>query len=108
MAKFRKKPIEVDAEVWDGSNHRKMWEFLGGSPNDYMNSFNENFRIDHSKVEGGLIIKTSEGEMIANIGDYIIKEPFDKERKYYPCKPDVFKLTYDEIEEPLLEVSPQT
>lgn len=28
--------------------------------------------------------------MLANIGDWIIKEPFDKERKYYPCKEDIF------------------
>ena len=32
-----------------------------------------NFYIDHSKVEGGLIIKTLEGEHLANIGDWIIK-----------------------------------
>ncbi len=31
-------------------------------------------------------------------GDYIIKEPFDKERGFYPCKPDIFKETYDVIE----------
>lgn len=42
-----------------------------------------------------LNIPTKEGIMRASIGDYIIKEPFDKERGFYPCKPDVFALTYD-------------
>jgi hypothetical protein len=74
-----------------------MWEFLGGSPDNYMTASNENFYIDHSKVERGLVIKTSEGDMIARVKDYIIKEPFDKERKYYPCKPSVFELTYEAI-----------
>ena len=95
VQKFRKKPIEVEALKWTGQNNREMWEFLGGDPNDYMAATGENFRIDHSKVERGLVIKTSEGDMIANVGDYIIKEPFDKARKYYPCKSSVFELTYE-------------
>ncbi len=93
--KYRKKPIEVEAIKWTGENNREMWEFLGGSPDEYMSADGPDFHIDHYQVKGGLIIKTSEGNMIANIGDYIIKEPFDKERKYYPCKPDIFELTYD-------------
>ena len=43
-------------------------------------------------------IETKEGTMRANYGDYIIKEPFDKERCFYPCKPDIFELTYEEID----------
>lgn len=93
--KFRKIPIEIEALKWTGQNHREMWEFLGGSQNDHMESSNENFYIDHNKVERGLIIKTSEGDMIARVNDYIIKEPFDKARKYYPCKPEIFELTYE-------------
>lgn len=95
--KYRKKPIEIEALQWTGQNHREMWEFLGGSPDNYMTASNENFYIDHSKVERGLVIKTSEGDMIAGVNDYIIKEPFDKERKYYPCKRSVFELTYEAI-----------
>lgn len=44
-------------------------------------------------------INTSEGKMYINYGDYIITEPFDKERGKYPCKPDIFKKTYDIIDE---------
>lgn len=99
--KFRKKPIVVDAIIWHGGNHREMFEFLGGNQSDYMTAYNDNFRISHNIVQGCLVIKTSEGEMIANIDDYIIKEPFDKERKYYPCKPDIFKLTYKPESSPL-------
>lgn len=43
-----------------------------------------------------LKIKTLEGYMIANIGDYIIK---GVNGEFYPCKPDIFHKTYDIIRE---------
>jgi hypothetical protein len=33
--------------------------------------------------------------MTASIGDYIIK---DVDGKFYPCKPDIFKKTYEFVE----------
>lgn len=77
---------------WDGSSHRPMFDFLDGSHRSPANG--TNFYIDHSKVEGGLVIKTLEGEHIANIGDYIIK---GVKGEFYPCKPDIFAVTYDEV-----------
>ena len=41
-------------------------------------------------------IKTLEGDMIASEGDYIIK---GISGEFYPCKPDIFKATYEEVEE---------
>ena len=38
------------------------------------------------------IIETLEGDMQANIGDYIIK---GVKGEFYPCKPDIFKETYN-------------
>ena len=54
----------------------------------------ENFYIDHDKIKGGLIIKTLEGEHLASIGDYIIK---GVKGEFYPCKPDIFEQTYEEL-----------
>lgn len=45
-------------------------------------------------MQGSLIIKTLEGDMKANIGDYIIKEI---NGEYYPCKPDIFEKTYERV-----------
>jgi hypothetical protein len=95
MSIYRKLPIEIEALEWTGINTREMYNFLGGNPEEYMTSYNENFYISHAEIVGGLIIKTSEGDMKALKGDYIIKEPFDKKRKYYPCKPDIFEYTYE-------------
>ena len=99
--KFRKKAVVVEAFQWEGKNHRGMFNFLEGEGADerHISTEGNHFYINHSKVEGGLVIKTSEGDMLANIGDWIIKEPFDKERMFYPCKPDIFEKTYEQVEE---------
>jgi len=94
MKKFKKLPVEIEALQWDGKNHRKMINFLGGNDADYMTASGVNFYIDHSKVVGGLVIKTLEGEHIATIGDWIIK---GVKGEYYPCKHDIFLATYDEV-----------
>ena len=40
-------------------------------------------------------IETLEGTMKASKGDYIIK---GVQGEYYPCKPDVFEMTYDKVD----------
>jgi hypothetical protein len=45
-------------------------------------------------LDGGIIISTLEGDMIANTGDYIIK---GVNGEFYPCKPDIFKKTYEPV-----------
>ena len=94
--KYRKKPVVIEAMQWDGKSHRGMYEFLGGSPDDYIKPSGDNFYIDHNKVIGGLVIVTLEGEHIASIGDYIIR---GVNGEFYPCKPDIFAETYEETEE---------
>ena len=92
--KYRKKPVVIEALQWDGDQHRTMHDFLGGNPNESMAVDGANYYIDHSKVDGGLVIKTLEGEHLANIGDYIIK---GVKGEFYPCKPDIFELTYEAV-----------
>ena len=89
--KYRKKPVVIDAIQWNGKNHQEMFDFL---TNYDMSTLGENFYIDHDKIEGGLIIKTLEGEHLASIGDYIIK---GVKGEFYPCKPDIFEQTYEEL-----------
>jgi hypothetical protein len=43
-----------------------------------------------------LVIPTLEGEHTASIGDYIIR---GVKGEFYPCKPDIFMATYEEVEE---------
>jgi len=97
--KYKKKPVVIDAVQWTGNNHREMFDFLTQDTfnNETMEISDKHFYIDRHN-DRGLVIKTSEGDMNVNIGDYVIKEPFDKERMHYPCKEDIFNQTYEKVE----------
>ena len=92
--KFRKKPVVIEAIQWTGENERDMYDFLEGHKDRYITTTGDNFEINHSKVKGGLVIRTLEGEHIANIKDWIIK---GIKGEFYPCKPDIFKETYEKL-----------
>jgi len=96
--KYKKKPVVIDAVQWTGENHREMFDFLTENAFDKesMQVSGEHFYIDHNKVEGGLIIKTLEGQHLASIGDFIIR---GVKGEYYPCKPDIFHQTYEKVED---------
>ena len=96
MAKYRKKPVVIEAVKWTGNNHREMYNLLTGDVDGYIQANGDNFYIDHDKVSGGLIIKTLEGEMKATKGDYIIK---GIKGEFYPCKADIFEKTYELVNE---------
>lgn len=83
MPKFVKKPVEVDAVVFDGNIKTVI---------DFMESSDSDGRFEMR--DGGLYIKTLEGEHLASVGDYIIR---GVKGEYYPCKPDIFAMTYDRV-----------
>lgn len=95
IKKYRKKPVVIEAMQWDGRAHRPMFDFLTGTTNEVMYASGRTFIIDHSAGMGGLIIRTLEGNMLARIGDYVIK---GVQGEFYPCKPDIFEMTYEEVE----------
>ena len=99
--KYRKKPIVIEAIQWKGENEVEVYRFLSGIK-DFCGSVPQHgtyFYIDYNQTgygNGGLFIKTLEGDMLARKGDYIIK---GVNGEFYPCKMDIFKKTYDEVEE---------
>lgn len=74
--RFTKKPVIIDAMQWTGENRKELFEFCEKC---YFNG-------------DELRIQTLEGSMIASVGDYIIK---GVKGEFYPCKPDIFAMTYD-------------
>ena len=59
------------------------------------------FRIHDVTIEfieelkkNGVIIPTLEGQHIASWGDFIIK---GVKGEFYPCKPDIFEMTYEKF-----------
>ena len=51
--------------------------------------------IEAYQTKKEIIINTLEGDMKANIGDYIIT---GVNGEVYPCKPDIFEKTYEKVE----------
>lgn len=84
IQKFRKKPVVIEAIQYDGTF---PMEFLRGD---------ERVRADGERGSGGLAIHTLEGVMTASIGDWIIR---GVKGELYPCKPDIFEATYEEVKE---------
>ena len=52
--------------------------------------------IEAYQTEVEMVISTLEGDMIASPGDWIITGVNGEQ---YPCKPDIFKKTYEEVKE---------
>lgn len=89
--RFRKKPVEIDAVRWTGTNHAQVWELFDGTSGGYI-ADREAERM--GAVLGGLYIRTLEGTMYAEVGDWIIKGVAGE---CYPCKPAIFDASYDEV-----------
>jgi hypothetical protein len=86
MAKYRKKPVVIEAIIYDGTNGDEIKAFTqGGCYRDVTDPQNPRF-----------MIRTLEGEHIASWGDYIIR---GIKGEFYPCKPDIFAATYEAVEE---------
>lgn len=50
--------------------------------------------IEAYKTDVPMIIHTLEGDMKANVGDYVIT---GLRGEKYPCKPDIFEKTYERV-----------
>lgn len=80
--KYRKKPVIIEAIKFDGTDESVEWLLPQLKSGEIGRSFNK------------LYIETLEGVMEASIGDYIIK---GVNGEFYPCKPDIFEMTYEEV-----------
>lgn len=74
--KYRKKPVVIEAFQWMGEEVPGFKRSCDRTGNYYLE------------------IPTLEGVMRADIGDFIIT---GVKNEVYPCKPDVFALTYEEV-----------
>lgn len=85
--KYRKKPVEIEAYQLDDHG-----EETSAMPQWFLREIT-NGRILPCQ-DGGLSIHTMEGVMRADPGDFIIR---GVKGEVYPCKPDIFELTYDKV-----------
>lgn len=80
MAKFRKKPIVIEAEQW----------FPGKEIEGVYRRFSDNLslKFDYAWID------TLEGKMKVSHGDWIIKGIAGQK---YPCKDAIFQATYESV-----------
>ncbi len=89
MPKFKKKPVVIEARQFDGTLASK-------------NALETDFgvtTVDTSTYSGKILywrIVTLDGPREVTPGDWIIRS--DK-GEFYPCKPDIFNMTYEAVEE---------
>ena len=83
-ARYRKKPVEIDAIRWTGRNESDVLEFCDGTA---------------WIKDGALRINTLEGLHIASVGDYIIR---GVKGECYPCKADIFDATYERVKKDVI------
>lgn len=84
--RYRKKPVEIEAVKITESNIAAVAVWCKG------------FQVvarDLSSTPVALTIPTLEGNMRAEMGDYIIR---GVEGEFYACKRRIFEKTYEEVE----------
>ena len=103
MSKYRKKPIVIEATMLmaytEGLPPASYNDNRGGEVYRWLRKkgavHNKDFWMDEEPSgRAFMVIKTLEGNMKVNIGDYIIQ---GVKGEFYPCKPDIFKMTYEKV-----------
>ncbi|WAY18434.1 hypothetical protein OF855_24670 [Mycolicibacterium fortuitum] len=84
--RFRKKPVEIQAVqvVDDLANHTLIAYWIESNGGTCILPF----------ADPHIIIRTLEGDMRADIGDWVIR---GVQGEFYPCKPDIFAATYEAV-----------
>lgn len=106
--RYRKKPVEIEAMLWDGTAD-------GAGPivdwvldNGGTARWHEERLVDTAQIPSGAVISrprrnpvpthiaidTLEGTMRTAPGDWVIR---GVQGEFYPCKPDIFAATYDVV-----------
>lgn len=87
IQRFRKLPVVIEAVQYTGRNFFEIAHFLGEGDLTGNNILQTTDRP---------VIHTSEGDMTASAGDWIIR---GTKGEFYPCKPDIFTAIYEKAEE---------
>ena len=86
--KYRKKPVVIEAIQFTGKNCFEIFAFIGD---------HEALNCDMIHSTDNPVIQTLEGQMTVSEGDFVIK---GVKGEFYPCKPDIFAMTYEPLERP--------
>jgi len=82
MMKYRKKPVVIDAVRWAGQ------DIFKDGPDWLVQAYETGDIV----IADEMHIRTLEGTMKADKGDYVIR---GIKGELYPCKPDIFHSSYE-------------
>ena len=91
MAKYRKKPVVIEAMQWPAANEQPEWYKQALASSSFVGRVRENLHVARPHAT----IWTLEGIHRADPGDWIIQ---GIKGELYPCKPDIFEATYERVE----------
>lgn len=83
IKKYKKKPVVIEAIQFTPETFAQCCGFVG---NDVLGA-------EKGGAVTEILIRTYEGPLKAVPGDFIIK---GVKGEFYPCKPDIFEMTYTE------------
>jgi hypothetical protein len=108
MPLFRKKPVMIEAVqflriiFFEQGRHSIEFDTEETLPKWLRNAMLDG-EVAPDVVGGGdLVVKTLEGRHLASPGDWIIR---GVKGELYPCKPDIFAMTYEPVDEQDVEVT---
>ena len=100
-ARYRKKPVVIEAIQWTGDNADELREFT--REKFLRDIVFDDFMVDlpgedapAREYAGAWHIETLAGKMKVRKGDYIVKGVAGE---VYPVAPDIFERTYDAVEQ---------
>lgn len=79
--RYRKRPVVVEAMRYDGENYEDIRQFALGNVRKYSR-------------KATLVVCTIEGAVGVDPPVWIVK---GVKGEFYPCKPDIFEATYEEV-----------
>lgn len=99
MTLYRKKPVAIEAKQATGTSesNREIIDWTRGSSTPaFMDTEVRNCSGEHPEGFDYPVLKinTLEGAMTVAAGDFVIKGVAGE---FYPCKPEIFAATYDEV-----------
>ena len=87
MAKYRKKPVVIEATQWFKNGDHPVVEPIYGAGDRICEACGHPSNV-HARCP------TLEGNHIVCVGDWIIT---GIKGEHYPCKPDIFDATYESV-----------
>jgi len=108
MHLFRKKPVIIEAvqfeslSLLEGDVYNIQFDTTESLPKWLRDALLDDKLCPNFKDGKSLVVTTLEGDHIASPGDWIIR---GVKNEIYPCKPEIFAMTYEPVDEQDIEVT---